>query len=66
VSNPPAPRPRRIYELAKDLGTSSKQVVSIAASLGIYPKSASSTIGPAERQLIAMAWQNRATDTADA
>lgn len=66
MSTPPAPRPRRIHELAKDLGISSKQVLSIAASLGIYLKSASSTIGHAETNLIAMTWRNRATNTADA
>ena len=66
MSTPPAPRPRRIHELAKDLGTSSKQVLSTAAALGIYLKSASSTISPAQTKLIAMTWQNRTTNTAEA
>jgi hypothetical protein len=60
VSTLPSPRLRRIHELANDLGTSSKELLSFAASLGVYVKSASSTIGPAEVDRITMTWRNRA------
>ncbi len=60
VSTLPSPRLRRIHELANDLGTSSKELLNFAASLGVYVKSASSTIGPAEVNRITMTWRNRA------
>ena len=41
-------------------------MLSTAASLGIYLKSASSTISPAETKPIVMTWQNRTANTADA
>jgi hypothetical protein len=57
VSDIPSQRPRRIHELASDLGISSKQMLSFAASLGIYAKSASSTLGPTEVNLITTRWR---------
>lgn len=60
MSDIPSQRPRRIHELASDLGISSKQMLSFAASLGIYAKSASSTLGPTQVNLITTRWRNSA------